>query len=389
MLPYIELAGALRRPVGIAQAQVLQFSQRLSQLVEVLRTCATLIGDRFGRGRRPLSRPREMPDHFPVVVPVPRALPFTAVNEQPRLNSFLSLGPHGFHRLAYTEWGDPTNPNVVMCVHGFTRNSRDFDTLAAKLADKYRVVCMDVVGRGASDWLTHKDDYDFSLYLSDAAALLARVLVPSAAPGQEDEMRNGTPQVDWVGTSMGGLIGMMLAAKSNTLIRRLVLNDVGPLVPWLGLARLRHLHRRHAPFRNLTQVAEHLRDVCDSFGPLHDEQWEHVVRHGAHELDDGTYVLAYDPDIMGTMRHARRGIDFGSDFLAGVDLWPTWDRVRCPTLTLRGTESDLLLRSTSERMQRRGPKTQVVELAGIGHAPWLMTDDQIGIVRDFLLEPLR
>ena len=156
---------------------------------------------------------------------------------EPRLNLFQSLGPHGFHQVAYTEWGNPNARHLVVCVHGLTRNSRDFDELAADLAEwGCRVACMDVVGRGDSDWLEHKEDYGFALYLSDAAALLARLTAQSGRLSLLRRMQgeSGELKIDWVGTSMGGLIGMMLAGKPRSPIRRLVLNDVGPLVPWMN-----------------------------------------------------------------------------------------------------------------------------------------------------------
>lgn len=307
--------------------------------------------------------------------------PLSVTRGQPRQKSFLSLGPHGFHRLAYNEWGDPANTHVVVCVHGFTRNSRDFDVLASKLAERCRVVCVDVVGRGASDWLAHKDDYDYSLYLSDAAALLGHIMATGKEPAT-------TYTIDWVGTSMGGLIGMLLAAKSNAPIRRLVLNDVGPLVPWAALSRLRSMHIPFdARFKSLDHVETHLRRIFASFGPLHDEGWQHVARHSAYVTERGEYMLSYDPGIMSSMNHARNGIEFGPDFLSGVDLWPSWDRVRSPTLVLRGLESDVLPSGIAREMLRRGPETRIVELSGIGHAPWLMNDEQTGIVQEFLLTP--
>ncbi|MDE2358887.1 MAG: alpha/beta fold hydrolase [Betaproteobacteria bacterium] len=158
--------------------------------------------------------------------------------------SFLSLGPDGFHRIAYTEWGDARNAHVVLCVHGLSRNSRDFDPLAEELETRYRVVCMDVVGRGDSDWLADKSGYSFSTYLSDAASLIARVTTPVTG-GLLDSLHarlggsRPAARLDWVGTSMGGLIGMLLAAKPGSPIRRLVLNDVGPFVPWDALISLK------------------------------------------------------------------------------------------------------------------------------------------------------
>ena len=309
----------------------------------------------------------------------------------PRLRYFPSLGPHGFHRVAYTEWGSPHNPHVVICVHGLTRNSRDFDYLAARLASDCRVVCMDVPGRGASDWLPDSSDYGYALYQSDAATLLAHVV---AHPGGviHDLVRvlrhAGRPErVDWVGTSMGGLIGMMTAAKLRSPIGRLVLNDIGPLVPWSGLVRLKNVHSGlHAKFRDLPELERHLREACASFGPLDDAKWRHVTRHSARRNDDGTWSLAYDPGIVSGLRRAKHGdLEFGGDFLLGVDLWPVWETIKCPTLVLRGAESDLLLDSTAKQMAERGPKARIVEFPGIGHAPWLMADDQIDVVRNFLL----
>ena len=314
------------------------------------------------------------------------------MSREPRLNLFQSLGPHGFHRVAYTEWGNPNARHLIVCVHGLTRNSRDFDELAADLAEwGCRVVCMDVVGRGDSDWLEHKEDYGFALYLSDAATLLARLTARSGRFSLLRRMQgeSGEPKIDWVGTSMGGLIGMMLAGKPGSPIRRLVLNDVGPLVPWHALARLKLTSSgAGARFAGLGEVERHMRDAMSTFGPLEDRQWRRLARHGSRQLDDGAYTLAYDPAIVSTMRRGgNAGVEFGRDFLLGIDLWPVWDGVRCPTLVLRGANSDLLLESTVRRMQERGPHVELVEFPGIGHAPWLMSAEQIGAVREFLLAP--
>lgn len=312
------------------------------------------------------------------------------MTQQPRSGHFQSLGPNGFHRVAYTEWGDPLNPHVVVCVHGLTRNSRDFDALAAALADSRRVVCMDVAGRGESDWLRNKNDYGFPLYLSDAAALIARVTAPVAGPKRVFKRRApavSVHQVDWIGTSMGGLMGMFLAAKPLSPIRRLVLNDVGPMVPWRGLARLKTAHGKiDRRFASLRDVERALRKAYADFGPLADVHWWEVVRHSVRREDDGTYALSYDPAIVHSLgANSTAGLQFGCNFLTGVDLWPMWDEVRCPALVLRGARSDLLLASTAADMARRGPKAEVVEFEGVGHAPWLRSADQIQIVREFLL----
>ncbi len=313
------------------------------------------------------------------------------MTDKPRLWRFQSLGPHGFHEIAYTEWGNPRSHRLVFCVHGFTRNSRDFDELAASLAGTCRVVCMDAAGRGASDWLTHKGDYSFSRYLADAAALLARVTAPIPASGLRRMLgSNPSPKrhVDWIGTSMGGLIGMMLAAKRQTPIGRLVLNDVGPLVPWSALMRMKQAQTGlNKTFATIEEVERHLRETCTEFGPLSDSQWRHVAQHSAIRKGDGSLVLAFDPAVITHMRTGTvPGVAFGSEFLSGLDLWPTYDMIRCPTLVLRGGNSDVLLKKTADEMMRRGPKAEVVEFEGIGHAPWLMAEDQIKVVRDFLFE---
>src|SRR3981189_171149 len=209
-----------------------------------------------------------------------------------RQKYFFSLGDGGFHRIAYTEWGDHDNPRVVVCVHGLARNSRDFDFLAEALASDCRVVCMDVVGRGDSDWLDNKSEYAFSTYLADAAAMLARVTAPAAGTWLQ-RLRGGPPPplIDWVGTSMGGLIGMFLAAKRNAPIRRLVLNDVGAFIPWGALLRMKGSITRGLRFSNLEEVEAYVRKDLLQIGPLTDEQWKHLAVHSAAQEEKGDYVL--------------------------------------------------------------------------------------------------
>src|SRR5258705_5879071 len=271
-------------------------------------------------------------------------LPGTKMAE-PRLNHFLSLGPHGFHRVAYTDWGDPAGQHIVVCVHGLTRNSRDFDELAEYLAARgCRVVCMDVVGRGDSDWFEHNGDYGFAQYLADAAALLARVSAGSQRISLLRRLQGASvgQRIDWIGTSMGGLIGMMLAAKSGSPIRRLVLNDVGPLISWSALVRLKlSATGAGARFASLKEVEQHLREACASFGPLKDEQWRRLAAHGSRLGEDGAYRLAYDPAIMGARPGNNPGAEFGSDFMFRGELWETCGAAHGPTLVLLAAQSDL------------------------------------------------
>lgn len=279
-----------------------------------------------------------------------------------REHSFLSLSPNGFHRVVYSDFGDPDNENVLVCVHGLSRNGRDFDFLARSLCDHYRVICPDVPGRGRSDWLKVKEDYGYPLYCSAMASLLAHLDVET---------------VHWVGTSMGGLIGMLLAAQANTPIKRLVMNDVGPLIPKAALERIVAYVGEDPRFATMRELEAYIREVYSPFGPLTDAQWRNLMESSARKTSDGNYGLNYDPAIVTPLKSAP---------LEDVDLWPVWEKVECPVLLVRGDKSDLLLAEIAEEMQRRGPKTDLVELDGIGHAPTLMSDSQIATVRDWLLK---
>lgn len=277
-----------------------------------------------------------------------------------RENSFAALGPHGFHRIAYTEWGDPANSRVLICVHGLTRNGRDFDHLAAALAEDWRVVCPDIAGRGRSDWLADKDAYGYPQYCADMTALIARL---------------GAETVAWVGTSMGGLIGMVMASMPNTPVRRLVLNDIGPFIPKVAIERLGQYVGKGPDFAGVEDAAAYFAEVYAPFGPLSPDQWRHLAEHSLRRKADGRYELRYDPAI---------AAPFQDGTPADVDMWKVWDAIGCPVLALRGAESDLLTAETAAEMQTRGPRAELREFAGIGHAPALMEGDQIAAVRDWL-----
>lgn len=276
------------------------------------------------------------------------------------------LGPGGFVRLGWVEWGLETAARVVVCVHGLTRNARDFDVLALDLAAAgRRVVSVDVPGRGRSDWLRRPEDYAQAVFIPMLAALIGRL---------------GVEQIDWVGTSMGGLLGMTMAAQPGSPIRRLVVNDIGPFIPKAAIERIGQYVGRAPRFASPAEVEAYLRQVCAPFGPLTDAQWRHLTMHGAVPTGDGGWRLHYDPAI---------GQAFNSTPPADVALWPVWEAVSCPVLVLRGAESDVLLRETAEEMTRRGAAAasgKVVwrDIAGVGHAPALMALDQIALVREFL-----
>jgi pimeloyl-ACP methyl ester carboxylesterase len=278
---------------------------------------------------------------------------------------FLGLDNGGFHRLAYTEWGEPNESPTVVCVHGLSRNGRDFDYFAAALEAKRRVVCPDLAGRGRSDWLSDKQSYVFPTYCADLTALFARL---------------GGNSFDWVGTSLGGLIGMVMAAQPNSPIRRLVINDAGPFIPRTAPQRILEYLGRAPPFASVAEAESYLRKTLAPYGALTDEQWAHIARHGVRAKRNGGYAIAYDPGIAVPMRSAR-ALD--------IDMWEYWDKIRCPVLLLRGATSDVLSRETADEMCRRGPHTELVEFANVGHAPALMDLKQIEVVTKWLLAPGR
>ena len=280
-----------------------------------------------------------------------------------RQHTVQCLSPGGLHRMAYVEWGDPANPRVLVCVHGLTRNARAFDVLAQSLAGHYRVVCPDVVGRGRSNWLRLKEHYQVQQYAADMVTLIARLNVD---------------EVHWVGTSMGGMIGMALAAQAETPIARLVLNDVGPVISAAAVKRIGEYIGLMPQFATFNDAEQYVRAVSATFGKFTDAQWKHLTEHVTRQKADGGYEFVYDPGIAVPFRQA---LDTGKD----VELWPLYDAIRCPTLVVRGAESDLLSHETCLEMGKRGPKALVTEIPGVGHAPMFMDDAQVAVVKEFLL----
>ena len=273
------------------------------------------------------------------------------------------LSPSGLHQVHYTEWGARDNPRMVVCVHGLTRNCRDFDALAQALENDFRVVCPDVVGRGKSDWLADKQFYGLPQYMADMTSLLARLTA------------DGEREILWVGTSMGGMIGMMLASLPHTPLRKLVLNDVGTLIPKASLERIGKYVGKAPAFKTLEETNLYVRTVSAPFGPLTDAQWDHLTRHNAKQTPEGLWTMNYDPGI---------AVPFQKEPINDIELWGQYDCIRCPALLLRGADSDLLLKDTAFAMTQRGPKARLVEFPGVGHAPMLMAQDQIQAVTDFL-----
>ncbi|HEY2335853.1 MAG TPA: alpha/beta hydrolase [Burkholderiales bacterium] len=285
------------------------------------------------------------------------------VAEAPRRRSVQCVSPKGLHRIAYREWGDARNRDVVVCVHGLTRNGRDFDELARALCGRYRVVCPDVAGRGDSDRLADPRLYDLPQYVADMVTLIARLDVET---------------VGWVGTSMGGLIGMALAAQSGSPIVRLVLNDVGPVIRLAALRRIATYIGNTETFPTIEAAEAHVRFTNATFGPHSDAQWRQLTEAWMRKEADGSWRPNYDPRLADAYRATLPDKD--------IELWPLYDAIRCATLVLHGEQSDLLSKNTTREMAARGPKARVVEIKGVGHAPTLMQPDQIALVRDFLMD---
>ena len=286
--------------------------------------------------------------------------------DQPRLNHVQCLNARGLHRMAYWEWGDPGNPQVLVCVHGLTRQGRDFDTLAQALCGHYRVVCPDVVGRGESDWLPDPAGYGVPSYVADMVTLLARLQAGA---------------VDWVGTSMGGLIGMGLASLPNNPVRRLVLNDVGPRIEFAALERIGRYVGAPISWATFEEAAEALRLVSIGFGPHTREQWHALTRAQLRQNADGRWISRYDPGIAIPFKALTAEMAQAGE----AHLWQAWDRITARTLVLRGAQSDLLSEETAREMSNRGPKAAVLAFEGVGHAPTLVAPDQVEAVRRFLL----
>ena len=291
---------------------------------------------------------------------------------EPRLESVACLDAAGLHRMAWWEWGARDNPRVVVCAHGLTRQGRDFDTLARALAADHRVVCPDVAGRGRSDWLADPMAYQLPTYVADMVTLLARL---------------GAEQVDWVGTSMGGLIGLGLASlrdrEGRSPVRRLVLNDVGPTLQPEAIRRIGAYVGQPCRFASEEEAADYLWSISSGFGPHSREQWLALTRpqlRPVHDAEGAGFVPHYDPRIALPFQAVTPELAAAGEAL----LWQRYDALRCPTLLIRGADSDLLSAATARAMTERGPRARLVELPGVGHAPTLVQPEQVALVRGFL-----
>lgn len=284
---------------------------------------------------------------------------------QPRFKSVQCFSPCGPHTMAYKEWGREDNPDILICVHGLTRVSDDFDMLAQALSDRYRILCPDIVGRGRSSWLKDATYYVLPVYVNDVLRMIAHERIQ---------------QVSWLGTSMGGLIGMSLAAMHKSPIRKLILNDIGPSLNASALTRIGSYLGEQPEFASFDEAARYIRGISASFGSHDERQWTTLASNVLRQGEDGKWRRNHDPGI-------------ALPFKAQADergrhveklLWAAYDAVSCPTMVIRGRDSDLLTQDTAREMTQRGPKAELVELDGIGHAPMFMHPEQIALVSRFL-----
>lgn len=279
----------------------------------------------------------------------------------------------GSRQLAYTDWGNPENHHVVVCVHGLTRNCRDFDFLAEALEQDFRVICIDLAGRGRSDWLENAEDYNSAMtYLSDMECVLKHIY---------RQNHHDCLHFYWVGVSMGGLVGMLLAARQRLSaiyrLRALVMSDIGPFVSSAILSVFAMTIGQDPRFQSLSELETHMRNTALPYNALTDVQWRHMALYSAREYEDGTIGYRYDPVISSGFRPSN---------LRDLNLWSYWNRLDLPILVLRGEKSEVLTPETVSEMQLHQPNVKFVELAGIGHAPMLMDTEQINLVRNFLLQ---
>lgn len=266
------------------------------------------------------------------------------------------------HRLSYTEWGDPKNSRLLFCAHGLSRNSRDFDDLATEMADRYRVICPDYPGRGQSENLVKAEDYDNLNYLIDSQNLLNAL---------------GENSVDWIGTSMGGIIGMIMASLPRSPIRKLVLNDVGAHIPKAALLEIVAYLRTEPHFASKEAARHYFKTTYIGFGPMSDRQIDHLTEHGIWPLESGGYQLSCESEII--RRFVRSKIE-------DVDMWGCWEQIKVPVLLIRGAHSNILSSQEIDRMALNRKNVTTIEFPECGHAPSLMHPDHLKVIRKWLAE---
>jgi cobalt-zinc-cadmium efflux system protein len=295
--------------------------------------------------------------------PIPVENELTPEDPLSRTHYVQCASTSGLHQMAYHEWGDPHNERVLICVHGLTRRGSDFTVLAKAMSDRYRVICPDVVGRGDSDWLDNPMLYGLPQYVADMVTLIARL---------------GVQEVDWFGTSMGGLIGIFLAGQDNSPIRRMILNDVGPKIEATALKRLGDYVGKPLRFANKREGLVYLNRICAPFGDFTPGQWKDY--NGPHLIQDGQeWILHYDPNIAKPFA----ALNMATAAMGEMMTWKAYEAIKAEMLIVRGAQSDLLSAKTVADMCVRNPRARSVEIPDVGHAPAFITPEQVAIARDF------
>lgn len=290
---------------------------------------------------------------------------------KPKIKHHLGFSKNGFHRLAYQDWGKPlVTQSTLLCVHGLTRNSGDFDFLAHQLKDNFHVICPDIVGRGKSDWLGDPSLYNYSQYLSDMACLFSRLKLSNQKKIEK--------RIDWIGTSMGGLLGMLIAAQNNSPIHRLILNDIGPEVPQKALLRIKNYIEGYPTFKTLAEAKAYIKEGLRSFGNLIESQWDHIT-NASIKKEGNTYIMSYDPELITAYQSALENKKTTEN-----SLWDIWKNIKCPILLLRGLQSDVLENTTVMKMKKLKPDMEIVEFDHVGHAPALMDLQQTDVIKKWL-----
>ena len=287
-------------------------------------------------------------------------------SDQVRIDSVQCMSPDGLHQMAYKDWGAADNPNVLICVHGVTRVSDDFDVLARELSSQFRVICPDIVGRGRSGWLRNPQNYQVPQYVSDIVTLIARV--------KPDNL-------SYLGTSMGGMIGMGLASLKDNPIRKLILNDIGPTLNVTALTRISQYISQPMRFVTYEEAANYIRAISLTFGEHTEEEWHKICKDVLRQDKDGMWIRHYDLSIGMPMQAITPELAKAMQ----VMMWAAYDAITCPALLLRGMDSDLLVAETAAQMTKRGPKAKLVEFEKVGHAPTLVHANQISVIKDFLV----
>jgi len=286
-------------------------------------------------------------------------------NKSIKLNNYINW--YGFqyipsHTISYLEWGDPKNDNILICAPGLTRNAHDFDKIALALSNNFRIISINYPGRGDSDYFQNKTHYNYYVYIKDTLLFLKKLNIKKPI---------------WLGTSMGGVIGMILASRYKEIFKGMILNDIGPFISHESINRIKKYAGQTHLFPDLNSGKLHLKMIYSQFGITDEDDWDYMTKHSFSLNCNGKYQMNYDNAILDGIRIDKK------QHKKNVDMWPIWNKLSCKLLVIHGTLSDILQKSTIEKMQ----KTKDFELYSVdyaGHAPSLMSKDQIGVIQDWI-----